>query len=48
MEADVEEEAAAKRWSSRVKILNVNESTVIDVLEDSDVYTDWPEFLDHG
>ena len=48
MEAEVEEEAAAKRRSSRVKMLNVTENTVINVLEDSDVSTDGPEFLDQG
>ena len=53
MEEDIEEEAVAKRRSSRGN-LNVNESSVIviDVLEDSneilDVCTDGPEFLDHG
>ena len=50
MEADIVEEAAAKRRSSRGKMLNVNDSNVIDVLEDSgvimDVCTDGPEYLD--
>ena len=42
----------AKRRSSRVKMLNVNESNVIDVFEDSsermDVCTDGQGFLDYG